>query len=699
MKSLGQVLVSNHIAALIAAVTFLAFVAAGTLPAAEPHPGDTLRSGTPQLSDGNAPPAPRKPHFILERRPVAEDPARFDTSRTSPVRLPLPEEQDSFTFVVFGDRTGGPAEGIEVLKEAVRNVNLIEPDLVINVGDMVQGYNTTQEWLPQMREFRSVMKGLLCPWFPVPGNHDIYWRGPNRPSRENEANYEQHFGPLWYAFEHKDCWFIVLYSDEGNPETGEKNFSKPACQRMSPAQYEWLKSTLGKARGARHVFLFLHHPRWLGGGYGKDWERVHWLLSQAGNVSIVFGGHIHRMRYDGPHDGIEYVTLATTGGAQSGLAPRAGFLHHYHHVHVRGDRIALASVPVGEAMDVRSITGQVSDDAAKLASLKPRFEGLPRIDTTGRIDRPVTVSITNPAQHPLEVDLAIDSEDARWLGSPDQYRAVINAGESETFRFEIDRLCEDLGLDGGFRDAALVTRLNYLGEKISVPIPESRSVIPLRFELPAPPVPATEVALRLDGDDCLAIPNVFLDLPDGPFTLECWFNADSYEERTGLLAKTESSEFGFFVNRGLPEFSVFLGEAYVTAAAGQPILETGRWQHIAGVYDGTAVRLYVDGQLVGAAVASGARRKNSLPLLVGADVDRYGRATSHFTGQIDAVRLSAGAHYSGTSFTPQRRTAANEGTVLLLNMDGTVGPWIHDASSSSAHARLRGNPELVPAEE
>ena len=34
----------------------------------------------------------------------------------------------------------------------------------------------------EMKEFREIMDSLLCPWFPVAGNHDIYWRGPDRPA-------------------------------------------------------------------------------------------------------------------------------------------------------------------------------------------------------------------------------------------------------------------------------------------------------------------------------------------------------------------------------------------------------------------------------------------------------------------------------------------------------------------------------------
>jgi len=124
---------------------------------------------------------------------------------------------------------------------------------------------------------------------------------------------------------------------------------------MSRAQLAWLEETLARNRDARHVFVFLHQPRWLGGGYGEDWERVHRLLAAAGNVRAVFAGHIHHMRYEGARDGIEYFTLATTGGKSEGDDLRAGYLHEFHLVTVRGDRVSLAAVPVGALLDPREV--------------------------------------------------------------------------------------------------------------------------------------------------------------------------------------------------------------------------------------------------------------------------------------------------------------------------------------------------------
>src|SRR5688572_13683132 len=102
------------------------------------------------------------------------------TSRTSQQVLPLPKGDDVFHFVVFGDRTGGPAEGIKVLAQAVEDANLLDPDLVMTVGDLVNGYNQTDPWMKQMEELQATMGKLKKQWFPVAGNDDVYWRRSSR---------------------------------------------------------------------------------------------------------------------------------------------------------------------------------------------------------------------------------------------------------------------------------------------------------------------------------------------------------------------------------------------------------------------------------------------------------------------------------------------------------------------------------------
>ncbi|MFT5289903.1 MAG: 3',5'-cyclic AMP phosphodiesterase CpdA [Planctomycetota bacterium] len=631
-------------------------------------------------------------------RPASRD--LFWTDRPDAQELALPEQTESFTFGVFGDRTGGPAEGVRVLRDAVDEVNLLGPDLVMTVGDLIQGYSESGPWVEQMHEYKGIMDQLDCAWFPVAGNHDVYWRGPDgqRPEGENESLYEEHFGPLWYGFRHKDSAFLVLYTDEGAPDGRAKTFSNAESQRLSAEQFSWLDESLTQVANARHVFVFLHHPRWLEGGYGDDWKHVHDRLVAAGNVTAVFAGHIHRMRYDGLQDGIEYFTLATVGGNQGGYVPEAGWLHHYAYVTVRGDGIDVVSYPVGSADDPRSITGKLGDVCRVLArDMRVEVSREPAFEQDGSLDASFELSLNNPSEHRLEVVLTPRSDDSRWHFNTGPRLLRIAPGESGSLELNLLRTAGALDTDMHLPQVD-IEAVVAVSPKVRIALPLKTQTLALdRSALAPPAVAPQEGVLQLDGSAHASVPHKDLHLPDGAFTVEALVNPANLTGNQGILQKTESSEFGLMLNAGSPKFLVHLNGKYVSVENAEMRLESGVWSHVAGVFDGSELRLYVNGKLVAATAAGGKRTLRNVPLVIGGDPANGGAVRDLLRGSLDEVRISSVARYSGGSFAPAPKHESDSSTVLLLHMDARRGPWLWDWSDEAAHATCAGGAEVVPA--
>lgn len=410
--------------------------------------------------------------------------AQIHTDRPSPLPLPLPEKEESFDFVIFGDRTGGTPAGIKVLEQAVTDTNLIAPDLVMTVGDLVQGYNTTDEWLVQMKEYRSTMEKLRMPWFPVAGNHDIYWRGEGKPAGEHELSYEKHFGPLWYWFEHKGSGFLVLFSDEGDPDTPEKrrSFKDPAQQKFSDRQLAWIKKSLDDMKGLKNVFVFMHQPRWNTKRYtGSNWDEVHSLLVSHGSVKACFAGHIHRLRFAGVRDGIQYHTLATTGGNSAGHYPDAGFLHHFNRVSVRGQSIHVAAIPVGSVIDPSTYTIELTDEITRARKALPKAVTPFKLDAAGNGSSAYELVFNNPVGHPLEFTLTANKSKG-WSITPETQTVVVQPGDKETVTFNL--ASDGVGTSGKYRVLGLTMATHLLREEKRIELPEAKFPVEVNMDKP-----------------------------------------------------------------------------------------------------------------------------------------------------------------------------------------------------------------------
>jgi len=653
---------------------------------------------------------------------VAAEPPHIHTSRTSQKILPLPKGDDVFHFIVFGDRTGGPAEGIKVLAQAVEDANLLDPDLVMTVGDLVNGYNQTGEWMKQMEEFQFTMSKLKMPWFPVAGNHDIYWRRKDaknpefKPAREHEENYEKHFGPLWYWFEHKNTGFLTLFSDEGNPDGRERNFGDRTQQQISDTQLKWIAAELEKMKRLQHVFVFLHHPFWWGERYpGNNWDEVHKLLVKNGNVRAVLAGHIHQMRYDGVRDGIGYYALATTGGS---LTPGMqyeyfGLLHQFNVVTVRSNGFSMASIPVGGVFDPRQFTPERHLEVEAARYLLHEFISPPiTLHLDGSASAVYQVAVTNPCALPIDVTL-LAKGDKSWIVAPDHRHSKLEPEQGKVFEFVCAR--ESTNGLAGFEAPEFELRFDVLtgDARLAMPARSLRAKTQLVPPHAGWPVVKTNQCFVFNGTNaCLEIENDQMAFPDGPFTVEAWVMS-SHDTNGAIVSNIKIGGFSLEV-AGTPQFRVQTDARTVNErrvsnlkpaiiAKAKDSLPFGRWTHIAGVYDGAQIALFINGRKVASTNATGARLSSDKSLYIGArpngawNTFNFSYPLIYWRGAVDDVRISRVARYT-RDFKPDATLAPDTSTVFGMSNDRQVGPFVPVEGAVQAHATIKGQPRLAPAE-
>ncbi len=114
--------------------------------------------------------------FLCVATPPGASEPRIKVEELNPwTHLDLANEPDAFQFAIVTDRTGGHRPG--VFPDAVRKLNLLRPEFIMSVGDLIEGYTEDRDVLKvQWDEFSSFVEQLEMPFFYLPGNHDISTR-------------------------------------------------------------------------------------------------------------------------------------------------------------------------------------------------------------------------------------------------------------------------------------------------------------------------------------------------------------------------------------------------------------------------------------------------------------------------------------------------------------------------------------------
>jgi len=204
--------------------------------------------------------------------------------------LDLNNDPDHFQFAIVSDRNGGERPG--VFESAMGKLNLLQPEFVMSIGDLVEGDKTDvakveQQWT----EFKGILAQLEMPFFLVPGNHDIR-------TDAMEDLWKRHWGQTYYHFRYRDVLFLCIDTED------------PPATHLSDAQIAYMKKALDENADAKWTFLFMHKPLWQFTKEDTGWAKLEPLLK--GRAYSVFAGHRHTYEKE-TRDGHTYITLATTG--------------------------------------------------------------------------------------------------------------------------------------------------------------------------------------------------------------------------------------------------------------------------------------------------------------------------------------------------------------------------------------------------
>ncbi|HEX7902139.1 MAG TPA: LamG-like jellyroll fold domain-containing protein [Planctomycetota bacterium] len=123
-------------------------------------------------------------------------------------------------------------------------------------------------------------------------------------------------------------------------------------------------------------------------------------------------------------------------------------------------------------------------------------------------------------------------------------------------------------------------------------------------------------ALNFDGaDDYVQVPDAPSLNPTGELTIATWINADIWEAANRIVQKGVTVNFQYVLEVSATNQLRFgmgsVGDVFVAA----PTL--GQWHHIAGTYDGSVLKFYIDGVLAGQQAATGSLFVSNEPLFIG----------------------------------------------------------------------------------
>lgn len=304
---------------------------------------------------------------------------------------------ETFQFAIVTDRTGGLRRGI--FPDAVKKLNLLQPEFVMSVGDLISGYTEdTAVIAAEWKEFNGFIGNLQMPFFYVPGNHDYI-------NPVMAAEWKKRYGKDYYHFVYKDVLFLCLNSEEKMRGAGKGFIDEP--------QLAYIEKALKENPNVKWTLLFLHQPLWDQEDSGK-WPEVEKLLE--GRKHTVYAGHRHRyVKYE--RNNSRYFILATTGGGSNLRGPRFGEFDHVVWITMTDDGPIMANLLLDGIWDENVNTEGMHLFTEGILTKHPLEIEAMLVEGNTFSEGKLNLRITNDSDIPMDAEVAVSSNDKLWAMS------------------------------------------------------------------------------------------------------------------------------------------------------------------------------------------------------------------------------------------------------------------------------------------
>jgi hypothetical protein len=173
-------------------------------------------------------------------------------------------------------------------------------------------------------------------------------------------------------------------------------------------------------------------------------------------------------------------------------------------------------------------------------------------------------------------------------------------------------------------------------------------------------------------------------------TIEAWVRVSNHVPHAPIFRKLRGNEEdkALSIEDGYVRMYFYRGGTTYIEIVSHTRVPLDAWTHVAGVYDGTSIRVYVNGVRTDSAVVTGTKAISNADgeIYIGRVQDLY---EVTFDGVISDLRVSSTPRYTTETFTPPPLLQADAGTLALWRLDEGSGLTLADLGPAAIVASIQ----------